>query len=92
MYFLYKIIKYEPQYPNAIHHWFNRTTEEMSFLPAGTNTTFRVQQGNVINELQPCAKSTHQRSKDSSDKDYDMFLYLNHYLPQATGTRYAYSN
>ncbi|MCR4865401.1 MAG: hypothetical protein K5921_00585 [Lachnospiraceae bacterium] len=89
---LYKIIKYEPQYPNAIHHWFNRTTEEMNYLPAGTNTTFRVQQGNIIHELQPCAKSTHQRKRSSSDNDYDMFLYLNHYLPKATGTRYAYGN
>ena len=86
---LYKIIKYEkPQYFNATHHWYNRTTEEMKFLPEGMNTAIRVQQGSVILELRPCLRSTHQRKKDKTDKDYETFVYLNMYLPQATGTKY----
>ena len=86
----YKFIKYEqPQYFNATHHWYNRTTEEMKYLPAGMNTSIRVQQGSEIYELSPCSGSTHVRRKDRTDKGYDAFVYLNGYLPQATGTKHA---
>lgn len=85
----YKIIQYEqPQYYNATHHWYNRTTDEMRLLPE-ENTVITVQQGNVIHEFRPCAKSTHQRKKEKTDEGYDIFAYLNGFLPQATGTKYA---
>ena len=87
---LYKIMKYEqPQYFNATHHWYNRTTDEMEFLPEGTQTTIRVQQRNMIYEFGPCARSTHRRIIDKTDESYDSFEYLNRYLPKATGTKYS---
>ena len=85
----YELIRYEqPQYFNATHHWYNRTTEEMRFLPE-ENTVIRVQMGSSAFELRPCATSTHQRKKEKTDDGYEAFLYLNQYLPLAEGTEYA---
>ncbi len=85
----YKIIQYEqPQYYNATHHWYNRTTDEMRLLPE-ENTVITVQQGNMKYEFRPCTKSTHQRKKEKTDEEYEIFAYLNGFLPQATGTKYA---
>ena len=86
----YKLIKAEqPQYFNATHHWYNRTTDEMAYLPEGAQTTIRVQQGDMIRELSPCARSTHLRKKEKTDEAYEVFEYLNRYLPKATGIKHA---
>ncbi|MCR5302174.1 MAG: hypothetical protein K6E49_07005 [Lachnospiraceae bacterium] len=73
----YKIIKYQqPQYDNATHHWYNRTTEEMLRLPASPNTAIRIQQGTMFYELDNCGPSSHIRDAKPD-------------LPIANGTIYG---
>ena len=72
----YKIIKFQqPQYDNATHHWYNKTTEQMKHLPADPNTRIRIQQGSMFYELDNCGVSSHIRSSDFN-------------LPIANGTEY----
>lgn len=74
----YKVIKYQqPQYDNATHHWYNRTTEEMRRLPASPNTAIRIQQGNMFYELDNCGPSSHIRDAKPD-------------LPVANGTKYSF--
>lgn len=84
----YKIIKFEqPQYYNATHHWFNRTTAQMKQLAGDPNATIRVQQGSMFYEIDHCRRSTHVR-KSSAGEDAHRYEFLERLLPVANGTAY----
>ncbi|MCR5591519.1 MAG: hypothetical protein K6F73_08290 [Lachnospiraceae bacterium] len=87
---LYAVMKYEqPQYFYATHHWYNRTTDEMMQLPEDDRTVIRIQDGSQLYDFHHCSRSTHERKKDESDEGYEVFEFLNGYLPKAYGTKYS---
>lgn len=86
----YKVIKFEqPQYYYATHHWYNRTTDQMKDLPGNKRASIRIQDKSTIYELEHCKRSSHIRTRSGYSDDYELFTFLNGYLPEAKGMRYA---
>ena len=81
-----EIKKIEDKYFYVTHHWFNRTTEEMKHLPASERTRFFIPGYESFNFI---GETFHERKIRPDEEGYELFEYLNDYLPEATGTRYA---
>ncbi len=84
-----EIMKIEDKYFYVIHHWFNRTTEQMENLAASERTRFFIPGYESFNFIE---ETTHIRWIRPEEDWYRVFEYLNRYLPQATGTKYSIDN
>ncbi len=81
-----EIKKVEDKYFYVTHHWFNRTTEEMANLPASERTRFFIPGYESFNFIE---ETSHVRQIRPEEDWYELYKYLDSFLPQATGTKYA---
>ena len=79
----------EPQYFAATHYFFNRTTEEMAYLPDTEEYTFIIPRQNGYTSLNCCHSAYHTREQDPSMEGYELFKTIDDMLPIATGTEYG---
>ncbi len=79
----------EPQYFAATHYFFNRTTEEMRYLPDAEEYTFVIPRQNGYTSINYCQSAYHTRETDSSIEGYKIYKFVSDKLPVASGTEYA---
>ena len=79
----------EPQYFAATHYFFNRTTEEMKYLPDAEEYTFVIPRQNGYTTINYCQSAYHTREMDSSVDGYRIIKYVSDMLPVASGTEYG---
>ena len=82
------ILQSEEAYFASTHHWYNRTTEEMTSLPEDPDCVLEYPVENGTAVLHMCRDSYHLRELDSDEYGVEFFNYLNDMLPEAVGTAY----
>lgn len=73
----------------STHYWYNRTTDEMKYLPENSDYVLEYPVENGIATIRMCCESYHVREMDPSETGYELFTYINEMLPVAEGTKYG---
>ncbi len=83
------ILESEDAYFASTHYWYNRTTEEMKYLPEDQRYTLEYPIENGVARFCICQESYHEREKDPAEGGGEVFYYLREMLPEAVGTEYG---
>lgn len=73
----------------STHFWYNRTTDEMKYLPENSDYVLEYPVENGIATIRMCTESYHVREMDPSEEGYEIFVYFNDMLPVAEGRKHG---